>query len=180
MSEPYIGEIRMFGGTFAPVAWAICNGQLLPISQNEALFTLLGTTYGGDGQSTFALPDLRGRVPIHQGAGPGLPFYPLGTMGGAESVTLTAGQLPSHSHPLGASTAAPPTAPAGLDITAGVPYVPGSFPAKPNAYGNPGNPVAMSPMAISQAGNSFSHENMAPFLGVNFIIALDGIYPSQN
>ncbi|MDB5934627.1 MAG: phage tail protein [Massilia sp.] len=180
MTQQYLGEIRIFGGNFPPRDWALCDGAVLPIAQYDALFSLLGTTYGGDGQSTFALPDLRGRVPIHQGTGPGLPNYPLGMLGGVEAVTLTAQQLPVHSHDVGASTAAPSAAPGGLDITAGAPYVPGSFPSKPNAYGNPGSTVAMNAQAITAAGASIAHDNMAPFLGINFIIALFGIYPSQN
>lgn len=180
MASPYIGEIRMFGGNFAPVGWAFCDGSLLAIAQQETLFQLIGTTYGGDGQTTFALPDLRSRVPIHQGNGPGLPGYPLGTAGGAESVTLTAAQMPTHSHALGASTAAPPAAPAGLDITSATPYVPGTFSSKPNAYGNPDSTVSMSAQAIGVNGGSQPHNNMAPYLAVNFIIALEGIFPSQN
>ncbi|HEU4375195.1 MAG TPA: tail fiber protein [Telluria sp.] len=180
MSQPYIGEIRMFGGNFPPVDWAFCDGATLPISEYEALFVLIGTTYGGDGQTTFALPDLRGRVPIHQGTGPGLPTYPLGAQGGVETVTLSTAQLPAHTHGLGASTAAPIVAPGGLDITAGVAYVPASFSSKPNAYGLPGNPVAMSAQAITPAGASTPHDNMGPYLGINFIIALVGIFPQQN
>lgn len=180
MPQPYIGEIRMFGGNYPPVEWALCDGATLPIYENPALFALIGTTYGGDGQTTFALPDLRGRVPIHQGTGPGLPSFPLGAMGGVETVVLTAAQLPAHTHGLGASTAAPTVAPGGLDISAGVAYVPASFPAKPNAYGNPGSPVAMSAQAVTPAGAFLAHNNMGPYLGINFIIALVGLYPQPN
>lgn len=180
MPQPYIGEIRMFGGNFPPQDWAFCNGALLAIAENDALFSLIGTTYGGDGQATFALPDLRGRVPIHRGTGPGLPSYALGTTGGTETVTLNSAQLPTHSHPVGASTAAPLSSAGGLDITAGPAYVPGSFATKPNAYGDPISPTAMNPQAIGMAGGSAPHDNMAPFLGVNFIIALYGIYPQPN
>lgn len=181
MADPYIGEIRMFGGTFAPRDWAFCDGSMLPISEYQLLFALIGTIYGGDGQTTFALPDLRARVPIHNGAVPGLTAtaYVIGQSGGVENVTLVAGQMPVHNHLMGASAAAPPTVPNGLDITGNTPYVPASFAAKPNAYGNPGNTVAMSAQAIAASGLSQAHDNMAPFLGVHFIIALNGIFPSQ-
>jgi microcystin-dependent protein len=180
MSEPYVGEIRMFAGNFEPQGWAFCDGRLLPIGENEVLFSLLGTTYGGDGQTTFALPDLRGRVPIHQGTGPGLPNFVLGSKGGAETCALTASQMPAHVHSIGASTSAPSPAPAGLDLTTGGPYVPGSLASKPNVYGSPGNVVNMNQAAIAVNGGSQPHDNMAPYTTISFIIALLGIYPSQN
>lgn len=167
MSEPYVGEIRMFGGTFAPLDWAFCDGSLLPISENEALFSLIGTTYGGDGQSTFALPDLRGRVPLHQGSG-----FTLGQGGGVENVTLTPQQLPAHGHPLNATSAAAVTSagPSGMLATSSTPL-----------YGNGGTGTAMAADAISvSVGGGGPHNNMAPFLAVNFIIALFGIFPSSN
>lgn len=171
--NPYIGEIRMFGGNFAPVGWAFCNGQLLSIAENDALFNLIGTTYGGDGQTTFALPDLRGRIPLHMGTGAGLTNRILGEMAGTETVTLTPNQLPVHAHPfIGTSASASATSPAnGLvaspsDIDL---YRPGSTPS-----------AALAPNAVSPAGGSQPHDNTQPFLCVSFIISLYGIYPSQN
>jgi microcystin-dependent protein len=181
MSESYVGEIRMFAGDFEPQHWAFCDGRLLPIGEHEALFTVLGTTYGGDGQNTYALPDLRGRVPIHHGVGPGLPDFPLGAMGGAEESTLTASQMPAHFHVIGASNSAPePTPPGGLDLTTGGPYVPGSLASKPSVYGDPGDVVNMNQAAIAANGSSLPHNNMAPYTTISFIISLFGIYPSQN
>ncbi|WP_426450830.1 phage tail protein [Paenibacillus sp. S-38] len=174
MSEPYIGEIRMFGGNFAPVGWALCHGQLLPISENDALFTLIGTTYGGDGQTTFALPDLRGRAPVHQGKNPiTQSSFALGQMGGVETVTLTQGNIPSHTHPVRAQKEPGTTgSPAGglWAASAVNPYaVPGGTPSG-----------TMHPAAVSPAGGNQPHDNMMPYLAVNFIISLEGIYPSQN
>jgi len=175
MANPYLGEIRMFAGTFAPVGWALCNGQLLAIAAStdtEALFNLIGTTYGGDGQSTFALPDLRGRVPIHQGQGPGLAnSYVLAEMGGAESVTLTVAQLPSHTH-----TARGRAGIGTSDVPANRVW---AAPSEPSAllYGAPPN-VAMASAVIQNAGGRQAHENMLPFLAINFIICLSGIFPS--
>jgi microcystin-dependent protein len=181
MSDPYVGEIRMFAGNFEPQGWAFCDGRLLPIAENDVLFYLLGTTYGGDGQTTFALPDLRGRVPIHQGVGPGRPSFVLGEIGGAEESTLTTAQMPAHIHSIGASNSAPGPAPAGgLDLTTGGPYVPGSLASKPNVYGNPGTVVNMSQAAIAANGSSLPHNNMAPYTTISFIISLFGIYPSQD
>jgi microcystin-dependent protein len=171
----YIGEIRMFAGNFAPQGWAFCDGQLLPISEYETLFVLIGTIYGGDGQSTFALPDMRSRVPIHVGNG-----HDLGELGGTESVTLTGAQLPVHTHLLGASASAPAPATVAIDITGPVPYVPASPAAKPRLYAAPGNPVPMAPNLVKPAGGSQPHNNMAPFLGINFIISLFGVFPTQN
>lgn len=171
MSDPFIGEVRMFAGNFAPVGWAFCDGSLQAISQNDALFALIGTTYGGDGQTTFALPDLRGRIPLHQGQGSGLSPQVIGQLAGSETVTLTAGQMPAHSHALrGSSTAAAVTAPGGavLAATSAASYGPG--PAT----------QAMAASAIPAQGGSQPHENMAPSLALNYIIALFGIFPSRN
>ena len=172
MSGPFIGEIRMFGGNFAPREWAFCDGQLLAINQYDALFSLLGTTYGGDGRSTFGLPDLRGRVPIHQGQGPGLSNRRIGSKAGAETATVTTAQLPVHTHPMGASsqagTSASPAAavPAAVGLTAR--YHVG--PAFDEMYA----------AAVSLDGGGQSHTNVQPFQCVNFIIALAGVYPSQS
>lgn len=173
MSDPYVGEIRMFGGNFAPVGWALCNGQLLSISENDLLFNLIGTLYGGDGQSTFALPDLRGRVPIHAGAGAGLSPRFLAQQGGAESVTLNQNQLPIHTHAACASND-----PATNDYTAAT-GLPGNT-GGTSVYGLMGTPGAMTANVIGPAGSSMPHENMAPYQCVNFIIALYGLYPMQD
>jgi microcystin-dependent protein len=164
MSDPYIGEIRMFGGTFAPVGWAFCEGQVLAISQFDALFNLIGTTYGGDGQETFQLPDLRGRVPLHTGPG-----FVLGQAAGVEDVTLNVQQLPLHSHPFLASvnqagTTNPPSNVAG--------QMPGG-----NVYIQDQASVALAPPSLLPAGGSQPHTNVQPFQCISFIIALDGIYP---
>ena len=169
--EPFLGEIMMFAGNFAPRGWALCNGQLLPIAQNTALFSLLGTTYGGNGQTTFALPDLRGRAPIHVGQGPGLSDRVLGQYGGEETHTLTWNEMPNHSHPAYAhaenGTSDTPT---------------GLLPAR-NPAGVPqyaaGADVTMSPEAIGNAGGGQPHDNMQPYLVINFCIALQGVFPSQ-
>jgi microcystin-dependent protein len=168
MSNPYVGEIRLFAGNFAPVGWMFCHGQLLSIPENEVLFVLIGTIYGGDGQNTFALPDLRGRVPVHQGQGPGLSPRVLGEVGGTETVTLTPNQAPVHTHALHASPAAATgTAPGGaLLATTSVP----SYDPAPGS-------TAMAAIAVGSAGGNQPHENMAPTLAVNYIISLFGIYP---
>lgn len=173
MSDPFVGEIRMFAGNYAPVGWEFCQGQLLPILDNEVLFQLVGTTYGGDGSTTFALPDLRGRVPLHAGAGPGLSPRALAEQGGAESVTLSANQLAAHSHALVASLDA-----ANSDYSAatGLPAVV----AAANVYGALGTPGPMTPNAIGAAGAGGAHDNMGPYLCLNFIIAVSGIYPAPN
>jgi microcystin-dependent protein len=164
MAQPYVGEIRMFAGNFAPAGWMFCEGQLLPISENETLFQLLGTTYGGDGQSTFALPDLRGRIPLHQGPG-----FILAETGGAEEITLTVNQIPAHNHPYLATAASASS----TDPT-------GRVPAKPskNLYRTtaPSNPMAAQ--AIGPTGGSQPHTNFQPYLCVDFIISLFGIFPS--
>jgi microcystin-dependent protein len=166
MAEPYVGEIRMFAGNFAPAGWMFCDGQLLAISENETLFQLIGTTYGGDGQSTFGLPDLRGRIPVHQGNG-----FPLAQTGGVESVTLTAGQTPAHSHALLASMNNATTANASTNILAQIPsytaYV-GGF--SPNS--------SLDPNSVTSDGGSQPHDNFQPYLCVDFIISLFGIFPS--
>ncbi len=173
MTTPFIGEIRMFGGNFAPVGWAFCDGQLLAISQNSALFSLIGTIYGGNGQTTFALPDLRGRLPIHAGSGPGLSPRQLGERGGLEEVTLTVNQLPSHDHvPFQVSTVRGNSANPGGSVMAE------SAQINPYAEDTPG--VSLNISSISTAGGSQSHTNVMPFQCVNFIIALFGIFPSPN
>lgn len=179
MSYPYLGEIRMFAGTFAPLGWALCNGQLLAISQNDALFALIGTTYGGDGQTTFALPDFRGRVPLHQGPGQAQTFV-LGASGGAEAVTLLQNTVPAHTHLLSASAAAPAAVPAGGINLNAMAMVPASPLPKPKMYADPTTLVPMAAAAIGTAGGSQPHNNMAPTMVLNFIIALEGIFPPQN
>lgn len=172
MGQPHIGEIRMFGGSFAPAGWAFCNGQTMPISENEALFTLIGTTYGGDGQETFNLPNLQGRVPIHMGTGPSGTTFQLGEMAGVENVTLTVQQIPVHNHPLLASADAASTLnPAGNVIGTPLTATP-FFAATPN--------LSLAPQAISSVGGSQPHENVQPYLCVSFIISLFGVFPSQN
>lgn len=167
MAQPYVGEIRMFAGNFAPAGWMFCEGQLLPISENETLFQLIGTTYGGDGESTFALPDLRGRVPIHQGNG-----FILAETGGAEEITLTVQQVPAHSHPALGSTAIASSTDAGGNVMART-TVAAVFP-----YGADNPPTNLSPSAISSVGGSQPHTNFQPYLCVNYIISLFGIFPS--
>jgi microcystin-dependent protein len=170
MAQPYVGEIRMFAGNFAPAGWMFCEGQLLPISENEVLFQLIGTTYGGDGQSTFALPDLRGRLPMHQGSG-----FILAETGGAEEITLTAPQIPAHSHPLlGTTDTASGTAPGG-SLTFARPANPTITP-----YGSDNPSTTMSPQMISTVGGSQPHTNFQPYLCVDFIISLFGIFPPPN
>ncbi len=171
MSEPFVGEIRMFAGNFAPRGWAFCDAQLLAVSQNDALFSLLGTIYGGDGRTTFGLPDMRGRIPLHQGTGPGLSNRRLGSKGGAENVTLTTNQLASHSHDFNANTAGG---------TASVPT--GNVTASTGSplYRQIDQNVDFAADAIQHTGGSRPHNNLMPTLCVHFIIALFGIYPSRN
>lgn len=175
MSEPFIAEIRIFAGTFAPRGWAFCNGQLLPISQNTALFSLIGTTYGGDGRTTTALPDLEGRAPMHPGRGPGLTDRSLGQQGGVESVTLTESQMPNHSHTLSAANSPfggvqAPANNRSYNRSAGA-----------NAYrSSASNPVPLSDQALPAAGASQDHNNLQPHLVMNFIIALQGLFPSRS
>lgn len=177
MSDPFVGEIRMFGGNFAPRNWALCDGQLLAISQNDALFSLLGTIYGGDGRTTFALPDLRGRAPIHSGNGPGLSDRRLGAKVGVEQVTVTANEYPAHRHEMRASGAAGTSANPGGNYPAAVALVP----RYQNVPG--GSPAAGSMNAGTvepAAGGGGAHPNVQPFQCVTFIIALFGVYPSRN
>jgi microcystin-dependent protein len=164
MAQPYIGEIRMFAGTFAPVGWSFCDGSLLQISEYDTLFNLIGTTYGGDGQSTFGLPDLRGRVPVHQGPG-----FIIGQEAGAETVTLTTQQIASHTHPLAATTAIATASGPGNNVLAQ------SSVAKMYFADVVDTPMAN---AIGMAGGTQPHDNMQPFLCISFIISLYGIYPS--
>lgn len=170
MSEPFVGEIRMFAGNFAPRGWAFCDGQLLAVSQNDALFSLLGTIYGGDGRTTFGLPDLRGRIPIHAGTGPGLSPRRLGQKSGAEKVTLTTNQLPSHRHDWTATTSNGQSRDPVNRIPAAVP---GTY------YTAAANETQFNSGAVTDTGGSQSHSNLQPFLCINFIIALFGIYPSR-
>ncbi|SOD93233.1 phage tail protein [Spirosoma fluviale] len=173
--EPYIGQIQAFGFNFAPKGWAFCNGQLLPIAQYQALFSLLGTTYGGNGTTTFALPNLQGRAPIHFGQGPGLSFYDIGEMIGTENVTLLQSQMPAHNHTLGVSTEpGSSNSPAGK-VSAVV--IDGSESAV-NAYGSSINSTA-SAQAIGMAGNNAPVSVMQPVIAINYCIALEGIYPSR-
>lgn len=165
MSTPYIGEIRMFGGNFAPVGWLFCQGQLLPISQYDVLFNLIGTTYGGDGQNTFALPNLASRFPVHQGSG-----YVLGQTGGVESVTLTTQQLPVHTHTALGSTTSNNSSPSGNFW--------GLYATTSYSSSAPVTPMANN--ALNPAGGSQPHDNMSPYLVINFIIATEGIYPTPN
>lgn len=179
MADPFIGEIRIFGGNFPPKNWAFCNGQLLPIQQNTALFSVIGTTYGGDGKSTFALPDLRGRVPVHHGHGPGLTPRDLGEKGGEASVTLTQDQMPAHSHQVQCSSnAGTGSNPQGA-VWAAVPEYKGQ-PAEP-AYVNytEDTSVSMSEEALASVGESLPHNNMQPYMAMNFIIALKGVFPPR-
>lgn len=176
MSTPYVGEIRMFGFGRAPNGWFLCDGSLQPISEYEVLYTLIGTIYGGDGQSTFAVPDLRGRVPVHQGTGPGLSNYVIGQMSGTESVTLTQGQLPQHNHPLMATTAASTTG------TVGNAVVPATVAGDTMYVTNITDAVAavMSPLATTAIGGNQPHDNLMPTLAVQYCIAWAGIFPSQS
>jgi microcystin-dependent protein len=171
MGQPYIGEIRMFGGNFAPAGWAFCNGQTLPISENDALFTLIGTMYGGDGAETFNLPDLQGRVPVHFGTGPDGNTYQQGEKAGVETVTLSTQQIPVHNHALVASgtSAQSPQPQSGVLAQAITvqPYITGT------------GEVALAPASVTPVGGSQPHDNRQPYLCISFIIALFGIFPHQ-
>lgn len=172
MADPFVAEIRAFGFNFAPRGWAWCDGQLLPISQNTALFSLLGTTYGGDGRSTFALPDLQGRVPMHPGQGPGLSLHDLGETGGMEAVTLLESEIPSHSHVLRGSSAE-----ADLRVVS-----PGRVLAVPEdpSYAPSGQPVVpLAPQALAPSGGGQPHNNLMPYLTFYFCIALQGVFPPR-
>jgi microcystin-dependent protein len=173
MSEPYLGEIKIFAGNFEIIGWHFCDGSLLSISENSALFNLLGTTYGGDGVQTFALPDLRGRVPIHQGTDQAGNTSVIGQRAGNESVTLTTAQMPAHTHPLNVETTTPGNQPSPAN----------DLLAEPSAYTmfKAGNAtVAMGANSVTSAGGSQPHDNVQPYLCINYIIALQGIYPTQN
>lgn len=165
MSSPYVGEIRLFAGNYAPADWMFCDGSLLPISEYEPLFLLIGTTYGGDGEFTFALPDLRGRGPLHQGPG-----YVLGQAGGAETVALVADNLPAHSHVLQASRQQASLSQPATDSMLGA--------SNSHVYGTATPTIGMSPQMMGSAGKSAPHKNMPPYLAVNYIISLFGIFPS--
>jgi len=176
MSNPFLAEIRIFAGNFAPKGWALCNGQLMPISQNTALFSLLGTTYGGDGKSTFALPNLQGSAPMQQGQGAGLSLRDLGETGGEQNVTLLQAEMPAHSHSAQGSTGSNQTKPvnnawaSGAKVGGGDLYVPT----------NPQTNVQMNPFGTSIAGSSLPHNNMMPYLCLTFIIALQGVFPPRS
>ena len=171
MAQPYVGEIRMFAGNFAPAGWMFCEGQLLSISENETLFNLIGTTYGGDGQSTFALPDLRGRLPVHQGTGSSGTDYIIGEQSGVESVTLTNQQIPAHTHPLMASTdLANSSSPANAYLSATA--------TGDKIYSTASPSVTLNPQEISTTGGSQPHDNFQPYLCIDFIISLFGIFPT--
>jgi microcystin-dependent protein len=172
MAQPYVGEIRMFAGNFAPAGWMFCDGQLLPISENETLFQLIGTTYGGDGESTFQLPNMQSRVPIHQGTGPDGVTYQLAEAAGVEEVTLSIQQIPNHTHPFLASTGAG-TSNNPTDNALG------ASPSVDMFYGA-NTDADMSAQAVTPTGGSQPHTNLQPFLCINFIISLFGIFPSQN
>jgi microcystin-dependent protein len=174
MAQPYVGEIRMFGGNFAPAGWMFCSGQLLPISEYETLFNLIGTTYGGDGQSTFGLPNLQSRVPMHMGTGAGLGTVTLAETGGAETVTLTTQQIPQHNHPMlatAASSGQPPTgnmpAPAGSTVAGLQPYQPSG-----------GATTLLKSTMLQMSGGNQPHGNIQPYLCISFIISLFGIFPT--
>jgi microcystin-dependent protein len=172
MGQPFVGEIRIFGGNFPPNGWAFCDGSLMAISQNETLFNLIGTTYGGDGQSTFGLPNLLGRVPVHQGTSTTGVTYVMGQLAGVETVTLTLNQIPLHTHVLAANAGgANASSPAGMFIAGGA--------SAPNWFASSAA-VPMAANALAQAGSSQPHDNMLPFLAISFIISLFGIFPSQN
>ena len=175
MSNQFVAEIRIFAGNFAPTGWATCDGQLLPISQNTALFSLLGTTYGGDGKSTFALPNLQGSAPMQQGQGPGLSLRDLGEIGGEQNVTLLQTEMPAHSHTAVAASGTGQPDPTGNAWASGA-----------KGFGNiyspsvPANNAQMNPLATSIAGGSLPHNNMMPYLCLTFIIALQGVFPPRS
>ena len=176
MADPFVGEIRLFAGNFAPTGWALCNGQLLPIAQNTALFSLLGTNYGGDGRTTFALPNLQGAAPLMAGQGPGLSGRSLGEVGGEAAVTLTTAEMALHTHAASA-TASPGNAPDPANAVWGVAAV-----ARGTAMyaASPGTGPQMSPQALGIAGSSQPHNNLPPYLALTFIICLQGIYPPRS
>jgi microcystin-dependent protein len=171
MADPFVAEIRIFPFNFAPRGWAFCNGQLLPLSQNTALFSLLGTTYGGDGKSNFALPDLQGRTPMHPGQGPGLSLHDLGEEGGSETVTLLESEIPSHSHGVNASEAdGTERGPSGQRLATGVGI---------SQYQTPQSMTNLSPNTVAPAGGDQPHNNLQPYLTFYFNIALQGVFPPR-
>jgi microcystin-dependent protein len=182
MSDPFVAEIRIFPFTFAPTGWAFCNGQLMPLSQNTALFSLLGTTYGGDGKSTFALPDMQGNAPMHPGQGPGLSLHDLGETGGAPAVTLLLTEIPAHNHVPQVSTAAA-TSNQGVNMVVGAARYDdgqGTTGDVSTFSANVNNPlVQLSPFELAFAGGDLPHNNMQPYLALNFCIALQGIFPPR-
>ena len=175
MADQFTGEIRIFAGNFAPRGWAMCNGQLMSISQNTALFSLLGTFYGGDGKSTFALPDLQGSAPLHQGQGPGLSGYYLGQTGGEANVTLLTSEMPAHNHQAMGIAASGQTTPSPTVVWG---TLAGRTP--PPLYSSAAPDVTMGPFALGVSGSSFPHNNMQPLLVLNFIIALEGLFPTRS
>lgn len=182
MAEPFLGQIIMFAGNFAPRGWAFCEGQLLPISQNTALFSLLGTAYGGDGRTTFALPDLRGRVPIHAGQGPGLSHYNLGQQGGVEQVNLNTSNLPTHSHAATATTKAQSGGGDSASPKDAVWAQDGAVGAQSYSTSAPNSAMRSDAVEVSvqDAGGGQAHENRQPYLAINYIIALEGLFPSRS
>lgn len=174
MSSPFLSEIRIFAFNFAPKGWAMCNGQLLPINQNQALFALLGTTYGGNGTTNFALPNLQGRAGIHMGQGSGLGSYTLGQNGGQEAHTLLLAEMPAHAHGISANSIA-----ANSDSPANA-YPASTAATGGNSYSNAADGTRMNAGVISNTGGSQAHNNLQPFLTLNYCIALQGIFPSQN
>jgi microcystin-dependent protein len=174
MSDQFVAEIRIFPFNFAPTGWALCNGQLLPISQNTALFSLLGVTYGGDGKSTFALPNLQGSAPVFWGQGPGLSLYDVGQSGGEEAVTLLQSEMPAHAHQASGASGSGPTSPANNTWGTG----PGRTP--PPTYVDGSSNVNMAPATVATAGASLPHNNMQPYLTLNFCIALQGVFPARS
>ena len=171
MTDQFVGEIRMFGFSFPPTGWAFCSGQLMPLSQNTALFALLGTTYGGTGKSNFALPDLQGRAAMHPGQGPGLSLHDLGETGGSETVTLLESEIPAHSHTLNASQAdGIERTPAGQLLATGIGI---------SQYQTPGSSTGLAPNAVTPAGGDQPHNNLQPYLTFYFNIALQGVFPPR-
>ena len=172
MADPFVAEIRIFPFNFAPKGWAFCNGQLLPLSQNTALFSLLGTTYGGNGQSTFALPNLQGSAAMHPGQGPGLSLHDLGEQSGSETVTLLQSEIPAHAHSVNASQGdAIERLPGGQRPATGIGV---------GMYGVPGSTVSLNPNALAPDGGGLPHNNMQPYLTLNFCIALQGVFPPRS
>lgn len=175
MANPFVAEIRIFCGNFAPTGWAQCNGQLMPISQNTALFSLLGTTYGGDGKSNFALPNLQGSAPLQAGQGPGLSLRDLGETGGEQTVTLLTTEIPAHSHNAMAASGGGQTGPGNGAWGSGLKTAAGTY-----APSNTSTNVQMNPFALSVSGGTLPHNNMPPYLGLTFIIALQGVFPARS